>query len=126
MGPPLLLGVYQNPLRLRGLREIVDSTSSVAKECDKYISKVLQKYTGKSPYFVKDSAHFAEMIKDLRVEDDEILVSYDVTALYPSVPQEEAIEIFYQAMKNDPNLSEKTTMSAENVIELFSQCTWPF
>ena len=28
------------------LREIVDSTSSVAKECDKYISKVLQKYTG--------------------------------------------------------------------------------
>ena len=62
------------------------------------------------------------MIKDLRVEEDEILVSYHVTALYPSVPQEEAIEIFYQQMKNDPNLSEKTTMSAENVIELFKIC----
>ena len=68
------------------LREIVDSTSSVAKECDKYISKILLKYTGKSPYYVKDSAHFAEMMKDLTVEEDEILVSYDVTALYPSVP----------------------------------------
>ena len=104
------------------LREIVDSTSSVAKECDKYIGKVIQKYTGKSPYYVKDSAHFAEMIKDLTVDEDEILVSYDVTALYPSVPQEEAIEIIYQIMKDDPNLSEKTSMSAENLIQLFKIC----
>ena len=87
------------------LREIVDSTSSVAKQCDKYVSKIIQKYTGKSPHYVKDSAHFAEMIKE--VEEDEILVSYDVTALYPSVPQEEAIEIFYNLMKDDENLSKK-------------------
>ena len=104
------------------LREIVDSTSSVAKECDKYISKILQKYTGKTPYYIKNSADFAEKIKDLRVEEDEVLVSYDVTALYPSVPQDEAIEIVFQLMKDDPNLSEKTTMTAENLIELFKIC----
>ena len=68
------------------LREIVDSTGSAAKETDRFISKIIKQYVGKSEYYVKNSAHFAEMTKDLRVEEDEILVSYDVTTLYPSVP----------------------------------------
>jgi hypothetical protein len=62
------------------------------------------------------------MIKDLTVEEDEILVSYDVTALYPSVPQDEAIEIFHQAMINDEELERKTSVSAENIITLFKIC----
>ena len=104
------------------LREIVDSTGSVAKETDRYISKILQQYTGKTEHYVKNSAHFVEMMKDLTVEEEEILVSYDVTALYPSVPQEEAIQIFHQLMINDENLHKKTTMSAENVTTLFKLC----
>ena len=104
------------------LREIVDSTGSVAKEIDKYLSKIFQKYVGKTPYYVKNSAHFASLVKDLRVEEDEILVSYDVTALYPSVPQDEAIDVIHQLMLDDENLHEKTTMSVNNVIELFKIC----
>ena len=104
------------------LREIVDSIGSVAKECDKHISKILQQYTGQTDHYVKNSAHFVSTIKDLKVEEDETLVSYDVTALYPSIPQEEAIQIFHQRMSNDPQLKEKTKMSADNVIKLFRIC----
>ena len=89
------------------LREIVDSTGSVAKEVDKYISRILKKYVGKTEYYVKNSAHFVESIKDMKVEDDEILVSYDVTALYPSVPQNEAIDIIHEILSGDENLREK-------------------
>ena len=104
------------------LREIVDSTGSVVKETDRYVSKIIQQYTGKTEHFVKNSAHFVEMTKDLTVDEDEILVSYDVEALFPSVPQGEAIDLFYQMMKNDKDLDKKTTMTAENVIELFKTC----
>lgn len=104
------------------LREIVDSTDSVTKDIDKFISNIIKTYIGKSPYYVKNSAHFTSMIKDLKVEEDESLVSYDVTALYPSVPQDEAIEIIYDIMKRDQNLSNKTTMSAESIIDLFKIC----
>ena len=104
------------------LREIVDSTGSVTKQCDKFVSKIIQQYTGQTPYYVKNSAHFVSMIKDLKVEDDELLVSYDIKALYPSVPQGESIDIIYDLMKNDPDLHKKTTMTAENVIALFKQC----
>ena len=77
---------------------------------------------GKTPYYVKNSAHFVSSIKDLRVEEDETLVSYDVTALYPSVPQEEAIDIINELMLNDKEFKDKTTMSVESIITLFKIC----
>ena len=104
------------------MREIVDSTGGVTKDIDKYIASIIKTYTGKSEYYVKNSAHFVSMIKDLKVDDDELLVSYDVTALYPSVPQDEAIELVHQRMIDDPDLSKKTTMSAESVTKLFKMC----
>ena len=104
------------------MREIVDGTGGVTKDIDKYISSIIRTYIGKSKHYVKNSSHFAEMIKDLRVENDEILVSYDVTALYPSVPQDEAIELVYEKMRNDKDLYKKSTMSAENIIKLFKLC----
>ena len=104
------------------MREIVDSTGGVTKDIDKYIGSIIKTYTGKSEHYVKNSAHFASMIKDLRVEEDEILVSYDVVALYPSVPQEEAIDLVHEKMVNDPDLHKKTTMSAESITKLFKMC----
>ena len=44
------------------------------------------------------------------------------STLYPSVPQEEAIDIFHQLMINDDNLASKTSVSAENVTALFKIC----
>lgn len=45
-----------------------------------------------------------------------------MTALYPSVPQDEALEIIYDILKNDEDLAEKTTMSADDLMELFKIC----
>ena len=104
------------------MREIVDGTGGVTKDIDKYISSIIKTYTGKSEHYVKNSAHFANMIKDLRVEEDEVLVSFDVVALYPSVPQNEAIDLVHEKMVNDPDLHKKTTMSAESITSLFKMC----
>ena len=50
------------------------------------------------------------------------MVSYDVVALYPSVPQDEAIDLVNQKMVNDPDLHKKTTLSAESITKLFKMC----
>ena len=47
------------------------------------------------------------------------MVSYDIKALYPSIPQDEAISTFHEKMVNDPHLDQKTTMSALQVTSLF-------
>ena len=75
------------------LREIVDGTGGVVKQVDKFLSQIIKQYVKDTDYYVKNSTDFVEKVKDETVADDEVLVSYDVTALYPSVPQDEAIEI---------------------------------
>ena len=51
-----------------------------------------------------------------------MLVSYDITALYPSVPQDEAISVVSSRLQNDKNLHAKTKVSAENLVGLFRTC----
>ena len=51
----------------------------------------------------------------MKVETDETLVLY-VTALYPSVPQEEAIQVFHHELIPNNNL--ETKMKPESVIKL--------
>ena len=66
------------------------------------------------------SAH--GMIKDEKVEEGETLISYDVKALYPSVPQDETLALIHTELQNDPHLQDKTPMSPANFIKLFELC----
>lgn len=43
---------------------------------------------------VRNSFEFLDKIKDLVLEDDEILISFDVTSLFPSIPIREALDFF--------------------------------
>ena len=104
------------------LREIVDSKDSVTKGVDKHLSKIFKHYAEENPYRIKNSEEFVELIKNRKIEDDEIMVSYDVVALYPSIPQDEAIQVLYDKLVNDSDLIEKTKMTPDEVITLFKIC----
>jgi hypothetical protein len=41
---------------------------------------------------VKNSVDFIEKLKETRVKDEEILVSFDVISLFPSIPIDEALQ----------------------------------
>ena len=62
----------------RPMREIVDGNGGILKEIDRHISKILKKYVGLSEYYIKNSKDFVDKAKDMKVEEDEELVSYDV------------------------------------------------
>ena len=104
------------------LREVVDSYGSPSKEVNSHIAMIIKTLVGHTEHYVKNSEHFKETIKDLVIEENETLVSYDVKALYPSVPQDEAIEIIYKRLKDDANLHKTTLMSAESIVQLFKLC----
>ena len=104
------------------LREIVDAIGGVTRDINKYIGRIIKTYTLENEYTIKNSNHFVSMIKDLKVEEDETLVSYDVKALYPSVPQEEALQLVKELLMNDNKLHEKTPMKAKSVMKLLTIC----
>ena len=50
------------------------------------------------------------------------LVSYDVTALFTSVPVDDSVTIIRDILHQDPTLSERTSLSAAQVTELLCIC----
>ena len=58
----------------------------------------------------------------MKVEEDEVLVSYDIVALYPSIPQNEAIDLINDCLMKDTNLKEKTSIPAKDLVDLFKIC----
>ena len=68
------------------LRPIVSSVGSVSYETAKELSRILKPLVGKTEHHVKNAKDFIDSIQDIRLKPDECLVSYDVEALFTSVP----------------------------------------
>ena len=54
---------------------------------------VISPLSGQGDSFIKDSKHFGDEIKDIRLSPDEILVSFDVKSLFTNIP---AVRIIFE------------------------------
>jgi len=53
----------------------------------------LPKMVGKTDHYVNISKHFPTLIKNKQLEEDEVLIAYDVSALFTGVPVDRAFVI---------------------------------
>ena len=52
----------------------------------KKLASILQLLVGRSKHHVQNTQNFIESIKDLKLEPGECIMSYDITALFTSMP----------------------------------------
>ena len=77
------------------LRPIVSSCGSVTYGVAKELAKILKPLVGKSPHHINSTQDFVEQAKHFKLEAGECLSSYDVSALFTSVPIDPAPQ-YYQ------------------------------
>ncbi|XP_077986089.1 uncharacterized protein LOC144440576 [Glandiceps talaboti] len=104
------------------LRPIVSSVGSITYNCAKFLAGILSPLVGKSKHHVVNSQQFADAIKKERVEPDEELRSYDVTALFTSVPIDKALDVILHRLQEDTTLNQRTSLSPSQVVKLLSVC----
>ena len=104
------------------LRPIVSSIGSVTYESAKLLSKILGPLVGNTEHHIKNSTDFVDKIKDLEVPPPWKLVSYDVSALFTSIPIDKAVEITTLKLQQDQSWKEHTNLSLEDIINLLSIC----
>ena len=75
------------------LRPIVNTIGSPTSELTKYVSKILRPLVGNTDSFIKDSHDFVKLIRNERMNQDDILVSFDVVSLFTKIPLDEAIQV---------------------------------
>ena len=67
---------------------------------------------------MKNSRKLREKVKDWRLEEVKILVSYDVKNLYPSVPIKKALQVVERLVKESRTLKDVTELSVASIMSL--------
>ena len=84
--------------------------------------RYLNPFVGKSPHHIQSTSDFVSKVREITLLPGECLTSYDVTALFTSVPIDPALNIIKDLLEEDDNLSNRTVLSVQNIIELLGFC----
>ena len=90
------------------LRPIVASRGSLTYNASSVLADILGPLVGKSEHHIKNSGDFVDKIKNLEVPPGQKLISYDVSALFTSIPVPDAIKAVRIKLDEDPKLQERT------------------
>lgn len=103
--------IHKEFTKLPPLRPIVSQTHSLLTPSAKFIDHILQPIACSYPDYLHDSTTLSVRLQDMTVPDDSVLVTLDVVNLYPSIPQEECLQVIYDELHTnrhllifDPNL----------------------
>ena len=100
------------------LRGVVSFVKSPYENVAKALVPILRSLQGRSGHYIKNSRQLKEIVKTWTIQRDEILVSYDVEKLYPSIPIAKALELIECLLKCKSNLKETTTFSIKSIMKL--------
>ena len=98
------------------------SCGSVTYGVAKDLAKILKPLVGKSPHHITSTQDFVDQVKHIKLEPGACLSSYDVSALFTSVPIDHALNIIKDLLDKDNALKERTVMEVGDIILLLEFC----
>ena len=104
------------------LRPIVSGIGSITYNAAKVLTRILQPLVGQSDYHIQNSNDFVDKIKDKGLSPGLEMLSYDVSALFTSIPVDEAIRVIRQALDRDKELTKRTPLNVDQICELLQFC----
>ena len=107
--------IHKSEVPLRG---VVSFIGSPYENISKALVPILRSLQGRSGHYIKNGRQLKEIVKEWTIQRDEILVSYDVEQLYPSIPISKALDLVECLLKCKANLQEVTTFSIKSIMKL--------
>ena len=104
------------------LRPIVFFYTSPTYQLSKHLSSLLSPFVGKTLSYVCNSREFAQFIINQELEDDEVLISFDVVSLFTRVPIDLPLKVVRDRLEHDETLHKCTYLDSEKIICLLDLC----
>ena len=121
-GSPKFYGLPKIHKNETPLRPIVSSTGTVSYNAANELANILKPLVGWTSHHLKNTKDFIEQIKDVKLLPDETIISYDIKALFTSVPIQPVINIIKSKLENDKDLKLRTSMSIHHITSLLEYC----
>ena len=104
------------------LRPIISSRGSATYETAEELAKVIRPLVGRYPHQAQNNKDFLESIRNIKLQPDKCIMSYDVSALFTFIPIDPAIKIIQAHLEYDKDLSNRTSMRVNHIICLLEFC----
>ena len=120
--PPQMYGLPKIHKEDIPMRPIVAAIGSPTHELAKELTRILSPLVGKTSSFVKNSTDFAKTIRQLRVDEKDMFVSFDVVSLFTKVPITEALTVVSHLLRKDSTLNDRTAIPTDTICSLIELC----
>ena len=100
----------------------MSSCGSVTYGVAKELTKIPKLLVGISPQHIKSTQEFVEQVKQVTLAPGECLHSYDVSALFTSVPVYPVLRVIKDLLEKDPTLKDRTVLTVKDIILLLEFC----
>ena len=77
---------------------------------------------GSNTHHINNSYDFVQKIQNIKLKDNEKIVSFDVSALFTSIPTKDAIKVIRTNLEQDPSLKERTPLNIDQILQLLELC----
>ena len=100
------------------IRSIVSYSGSPLYNLNKYIANILKAYVQDENDNAKNYTKFSNYIRNVSIEDDEIMVSFGVTSLYSNISIIDTLNVIKDYVNNDDQFTRKTAIPQDKFLDL--------
>ena len=100
-GAPKFYGLPKIHKQDTPLRPIVSSTGTASYNTAKELARILKPLVGLSSHHLQNTKDFIQQLKEVKLQQDETIISYDVKALFTSMPIQPVLNIIKNKLEND-------------------------
>ncbi len=116
--PPAIRGYVKHHKPNNPLRPIVTCRNTALYNTSKFLADILSPLQNHNSYSVDNSTDFAKKISHTNIDDDEIMISFDVVSLFTAIPVDRACEHIRNKLTKDKTLQARTKLSIDDIITL--------
>ncbi len=89
---------------------------------ERFVADTLSPLVGKTQHHLHNSVNLVKNLSPNRLDEDESIISFDVSVLFTSVPVEESLTLIRELLETNPTLSEHTSIFPQQVSDLLRMC----
>ena len=102
------------------LRPINSSIGAPTYAVSKHLASILKHLEEDTEHSVKNANEFSNFIKSQQLADDEIVVSFDATSLFTSIPVDMALDIVKRKLEETNTWKSYTSITQDQIVELLT------